>query len=106
MGIRKIPSGEEFRKAIEYGITLIDFSAPWCAPCHFQKPIISKLAHEFKGKVLVASMNIHEHQDMAIKLGIQCVPTMVIFKNRKEIQRFVGLHSESAISEALKNLLK
>jgi len=106
MGIRNIPTGEEFKKAIEHGVTLVDFSAPWCAPCHFQKPIISKLAHQFKGKVLVASMNIHEHQDMAMKLGIQCVPTMVIFKNSKEIQRFVGLHSESAISDALKNLLK
>jgi len=84
MGIRNIPSGVEFKKAIERGVTLVDFSAPWCAPCHFQKPIISKLAHQFKGKVLVASMNIHEHQDMAMKLGIQCVPTMVIFKNSKE----------------------
>jgi thioredoxin 1 len=106
MGITNIPSGKELKKAIEHGVALIDFSAPWCAPCHFQKPIISKLAHQFKGKVLVASMNIHEHHDMAIKLGIQCVPTMVIFKNSKEIQRFVGLHSEAAISDALKNLLK
>ena len=105
MGIRNIPSRVEFTKAIERGVTLVDFSAPWYAPCHFQKPIISKLAHQFKGKVLVASMNIHENQDMAMKLGIQCVPTMVIFKNSKEIQRFVGLHSESALSEALKNLL-
>jgi len=86
MGITNIPSGVEFKKAIERGVTLVNFSAP--------------------GKVLVASMNIHEHQDMAMKLGIQCVPTMVIFKNSKEIQRFVGLHSESAISDALKNLLK
>ena len=106
MGITNIPSGVEFKKAIEHGVTLVDFSAPWCAPCHFQKPIINKLAHQFKGKVLVASMNIHEHQDMAMRLGIQCVPTMVIFKNSKEIQRFVGLHSESSISDALKNLLK
>jgi thioredoxin 1 len=106
MGVRNIPSGEEFKKAIERGVTLVDFSAPWCAPCRFQKSIISKLAHQFKGKVLVASMNIHEHQNVAMKLGIQCVPTMVIFKNSKEIQRFVGLHSESAISDALKNLLK
>ena len=106
MGIRNIPSGEEFKKAIERGVTLVDFSAPWYAPCHFQKPIISELAHQFKGKALIATMNIHENQDVAMKLGIQCVPTMVIFKNSKEIQRFVGLHSESVLSEALKNLLK
>lgn len=106
MGITNIPSGVEFKKAIEHGVTLVDFSAPWCATCHFQKPIISKLAHQFKGKVLVASLNIHEHQNVAMKLGIQCVPTMVIFKNSKEIQRFVGLHPESALSGALKNLLK
>jgi thioredoxin 1 len=106
MGIRNIPSGVEFKKTIERRVTLVDFSAPWYSPCYFQKSIISKLAHQFKGKVLVASMNIHENQDVAMKLGIQCVPTMVIFKNSKEIQRFVGLHSESALSEALKNILK
>jgi thioredoxin 1 len=106
MGIRKIPSAEEFKKTIENGVTLVDFSAPWCAPCHFQEPIINKLAYQFKGKALIASMDIHENQDVAMKLGIRCVPTMVIFKNSKEIQRFVGLHSESALSEALKNLLK
>jgi len=106
MGIRKIPSSEEFKKAIECGVTLVDFSAPWCAPCHFQEPIINKLAYQFKGKALIASMNIHENQDMAMKLGIRCVPTMVIFKNSKEIQRFVGLHPEYILSDALQKLLQ
>jgi thioredoxin 1 len=106
MGIRKIPSAEEFREAIENGVTLVDFSAPWCAPCHFQEPIINKLAYQFKGKALIVSMDIHENQDVAIKLGIQCVPTMIIFKNSKEIQRFVGLHPEYVLFDALKKLLK
>jgi thioredoxin 1 len=106
MGIRKIPSAEEFKKAIENGVTLVDFSAPWCAPCHFQEPIINKLAYQFKGKAVIASMDIHENQDVAMKLGIQCVPTMVIFKNSKEIQRFVGLHPEYVLFDALQMLLK
>ena len=106
MGIKKIPSAEEFKKAIQNGVTLVDFSAPWCAPCHFQDPIISKLAYKFKGKALIASMDIHENQDVAMKLGIQCVPTMVIFKNSKEIQRFVGLHPEYELFDALQKLLK
>ena len=106
MGIKKIPSEEEFKKAIENGVTLIDFSAPWCAPCHFQEPIISKLAYQFKGKALIASMDIHENQDVAMKLGIQCVPTMVIFKNSREIQRFVGLHPEYVLFDALQKLIK
>jgi thioredoxin 1 len=106
MGIKKIPSAEEFKKAIENGVTLVDFSAPWCAPCHFQEPIINKLAYQFKGKALIASMDIHENQDVAMKLGIQCVPTMVIFKNSKEIQRFVGLHPEYVLFDALQKLLK
>jgi thioredoxin 1 len=106
MGIKKIPSAEEFKKAIENGVALVDFSAPWYAPCHFQEPIINKLAYQFKGKALIASMDIHENQDVAMKLGIQCVPTMVIFKNSKEIQRFVGLHPEYVLFDALQKLLK
>ena len=106
MGIRKIPSGEEFKKAIEKGVTLVDFSAPWYAPCYFQEPIINKLAYQFKGKALIASMDIHENQDVAMKLGIQCVPTVVIFKNSKEIQRSVGPHPEYVLFDTLKKLLK
>jgi thioredoxin 1 len=103
--VKKIKSGEALEKTIKNGITLINFSAPWYAPCNLQEPIIYKLAAQFEGKVLIAAMNIDESQDVALKLGIYSIPTLIIFKNGKEIQRLVGLHSKAVLSESLRKLL-
>lgn len=106
MEIREIQSGDEFKNAIKEGVTLMDFNAPWCAPCHSQEPIIEKLAGKFQGKAYIVAMNVDENQDVAMKLGIQGIPTLIIFKNSKEVQRFVGLQPEAILSEALEKLLK
>ena len=104
--VKKIKSREELEKEIENRITLIDFSAPWYAPCRLQEPIIHQLADQFEGKALIAAMNINESSDVALNLGIHSIPTLIIFKNGKEIQRFVGLQSEDTLSEAMRKLLK
>jgi thioredoxin 1 len=103
--VRKIKSEEELEKWISGGIALIDFSAPWCAPCLLQEPIIQQLALQFEGKALIGVMNIDESPDVAVMLGIQSIPTLILFKNAKEIQRLVGLHSAAALEEALRRLL-
>ena len=106
MEINEIQSNDEFNKTIRKGVTLADFNAPWCAPCHTQEPILKKLADQFKGKVSVSSMNIDQNREVAIKLGIRNIPTIIIFKNSKEIERFVGVQSETVLSEALKSALE
>jgi thioredoxin 1 len=103
--VSKIKSEEELEKQIGTGIALIDFGAPWCAPCLLQEPIIHRLAMQFEGKALIAEMNIDESPKVALDMGIQSIPTLILFKNGKEIQRLVGLHSEAALSEALSGLL-
>lgn len=105
MDVKEIRSRDELEKVIMDGISLMDFSAPWCAPCRLQEPIIHQLAEQFEGKALFARMNIDQDRDVVMDLGIQSIPTLIIFKNSKEIQRFVGLQSESALSEALKKIL-
>lgn len=101
MDAKKISSAIEFEKATEGGVSLIDFNAPWCAPCRAQEPIIQRLSKQFEGKALVAEMNIDENQDTAMKLGIRSIPTLAVFKNGKEVQRFVGLQSQNTLSEAI-----
>ena len=106
MEVREIHTIEGFEKAIEEGVTLMDFNAPWCAPCRSQEPILEELAQKFQGKASVAAMNLDENRDIAARLGILSIPTLIIFKNRKEIQRFVGLQPEATLSEALNNLVE
>ena len=103
---KKISSAAEFENEIKNGVSLIDFNAPWCAPCRAQEPIIQQLSKQFEGKALVAEMNIDDNQDTAMKLGIRSIPTLAVFKNGKEIQRFVGLQSQRTLSDAIEKVLE
>jgi thioredoxin 1 len=103
--IIEIKSNEEFDKIIKSGLVLVDFNAPWCGPCRSQEPILKSLAEKLKGKAFVAAMNIDNHQSLAAKFAIQGIPTLIIFKNNKEIQRFIGLQSEGTLADAIENAL-
>ena len=96
---------DEFDSPIEHGVALVDFNAPWCAPCRAQEPIIKKLAKQFEGKVIVNEVNVDENRETAIRLGIQSIPTLILFKNGQEIERFIGLQPAEALSQALKKAL-
>lgn len=86
-------------------MTLVDFNAPWCAPCLLQEPIIRQLADRFKEKASILTVNIDESRDVALSIGIRSIPTLVLFSNGKEVQRFVGLQSADTLSEAMEKLL-
>ncbi|RPJ77610.1 MAG: thioredoxin [Deltaproteobacteria bacterium] len=103
--MNEILSQQDFDTIIGKGVTLLDFNAPWCAPCRAQEPILEKLAAEYKGKASIAAMNIDKNNEIAGKLGIQSIPTLIVFKNGKEIQRLVGLQSKDILADILDNLL-
>jgi len=105
MEAKKIINEEEFNNAIENGVSLIDFNAPWCAPCRAQGPIVQQLSGQFEERAVITEMNIDENQQTAKKLGIQSIPTLAIFKNGKEIQRFIGLQSQDTLSAAIEKML-
>jgi len=105
MALKKLQTKEDYEKNIENGLTLMDFNAPWCAPCRTQEPILEQLSSQYEGKAIISAMNVDENQEIAKKLGIQSIPTIIIFKNNKEIQRFVGVQSERTLSDAIDKLL-
>ena len=93
-----------FTETIKQGVTLVDFWAPWCAPCLIQSPIVEKVAEKAGNKAKVAKVNVDEAQQAAAELGIRAIPTVFVFKDGKPFQQFVGLTQEdkliSAIDEA------
>ena len=105
MGTKVLSTTEEFKQSIEKGVLLVDFNAPWCGPCRAQEPIIEQLSEQFTGKATIAQMNIDENRETAIELGIQSIPTLAVFKNGKEVQRFVGLQSSNTLVQALEETL-
>lgn len=85
---------------IEAGSTmLVDFWAPWCAPCRMQLPIVEKMAED---GYHIGKVNIDEQMDLAGRFGVMTIPTLIIFKDGREQQCFVGTQSRETLENAMK----
>lgn len=102
----KIPDTEKFESVISHGVALVDFNAPWCAPCRVQYPIIEELSEIFKGRAAILEINVDENKQTAMHLGIASIPTLIIFKDGKEVTRFVGLQNAESLSKAIRRTLR
>ena len=71
---------------------LVDFWAEWCGPCKMLGPIIDELAKEYEGKAKIGKVDIDNNRDAAVKFNIQSIPSIIIFKNGEEVNRFVGIN--------------
>jgi len=78
---------------------LIDFWAEWCGPCKMLSPIIDQLSEEMKNKVKIVKMNIDENPETPSSLGVRSIPTLMIFKNGKQISSKVGAHPKNKLEE-------
>jgi thioredoxin 1 len=93
-------------RTIRKGVTLIDFNAPWCAPCRAQEPVILALDRRYGNKATIAKLNIDENHEMAMTLGIQSIPTTILYKEGCEVSRFIGLQSTETLARAIGDALK
>lgn len=80
---------------------LVDFWATWCQPCQMLGPIIEELAGELNDAV-VGKVNVDEEPDLAARYNVMSIPTVILFKNGEEVQRFVGVRPKNEYVDALK----
>ncbi|MDO8559679.1 MAG: thioredoxin [bacterium] len=85
------------------GVVLVDFWAPWCAPCRVQHPILEELAGEMKN-VTFASINVDEHPTVGGRYQIMSIPTLIAFKGGAPVAQFIGLQSKEALRAKLGGL--
>ena len=86
-------------------LMMVDFWASWCGPCRMLAPVMDDLAAQYEGKAVVGKVNVDEEQELAIRYGVMSIPTVIFFKDGKEIGRKVGVMPAGAFSEVLdKNL--
>ncbi|MBS1261838.1 MAG: Thioredoxin 1 [Calditrichaeota bacterium] len=84
---------------------LVDFWAPWCAPCRIVSPIVEEIAQEFEGKLSVAKVNTDENPARANSLGIRGIPTLILFKNGEEADRVVGAMPKAHLKQMVERAI-
>ncbi|MDY6896429.1 MAG: thioredoxin [Thermotogota bacterium] len=84
------------------GKVLVDFWAPWCGPCRMQAPILDKIADSGDINAKIVKLNTDESPKTAGDYSVQSIPTLIIFNDGKEVDRFIGTQTEKVLKEKLK----
>ena len=84
---------------------VVDFWAPWCAPCRIVSPTIDELGKEYEGKVKVGKMNVDENPKVAGQYGIMSIPSIVFFKNGQPIKTMIGAQAKENYKQEIEEVL-
>ena len=84
---------------------VVDLWATWCGPCRMLAPIVSELASEYDGKIVVGKCDVEENEDIAMEFGVRNIPTLLFFKDGKLVDKFVGSAKKPALVEKFQALL-
>ena len=97
---------ETFDKTLAEGkLMMVDFWAEWCGPCQMLGPVIESLAEKYEGRAVVGKLNTDEEPDLAMSFQISGIPTVIFFKDGKEIDRLVGVMPPDAFIQVLEQNL-
>jgi thioredoxin 1 len=80
---------------------LVDFWAEWCGPCRMVAPILEQLSDEYTGKVRIGKVNVDDHSALAGKYGVQSIPTLLLFKDGKVVEQYIGAAPRDVLARLL-----
>lgn len=81
---------------------LVDFWAPWCGPCRMAGPVLDELAKEYEGKIQIVKINIDDNQKSAADYDVMSIPTTILFKDGKEVERQIGFAGKNVFEDLIK----
>ncbi len=80
---------------------LVDFWAEWCGPCHMVEPVLNRIVDERNGELKLVKVNIDEEQELAMRFGVQSIPTMILFKDGQPAAQAIGAQPKGALERSL-----
>ena len=101
--IKKL-SDQNFEHQIKNGIMLVDFWATWCMPCKMMAPVLNNLSEELTGNASVGKLDVDQNRAASAKYGVRSIPTLVLFKNGNEINRFVGVKTKDFLLKEIQKV--
>ena len=101
MSVLHLNESEFNEKVNSSPVAMVDFWATWCGPCKMLAPVIEDIGAKYDGKAVVAKVDVDENQALAAKYGVMRIPTVIFFKDGKEIGRKVGVQPASAYTQTL-----
>jgi thioredoxin 1 len=87
----------------KFQFLIVDFWAAWCGPCKIITPMIEQLSNELAGKAVIGKLNVDENPNVSNAFGIQSIPTIIIFKNGKAVDRIIGAMTKSQLLLKISN---
>jgi thioredoxin 1 len=87
-------SDANFQAQVKNGITLVDFWAAWCMPCKMMAPVLNETAEALGDAAKIGKLDVDSNRESSAKYGVRSIPTLILFKNGKEVNRFVGVKTK------------
>jgi len=84
---------------------LVDFYAEWCGPCKLMPPVIEKLATEYEGKFKIGKFDVDANPEKSAEFMVQSIPTLIFFKDGREVDRLIGYKSEEVLRKKLESMM-
>jgi thioredoxin 1 len=97
----KILNNKNFKTVVKKGLVLVDFWAPWRAPCKMIAPTLNEIAEEESEKITISKVNVDENNPISQKYNIRNIPTLILFKDGKEIKRIMGVKPKKTLLKEL-----